>query len=110
MNGFGIEQTASGPVRLMDLVYPYPPEFYRPEPPVTRIMGVDWGIPRIIRRCYSDVLPLMLDLRAAGVPLDFCQRVHDNLDRWDDDLVEAERIERSNLGEHGMAQVPDPGE
>lgn len=25
-------------------------------------------------------------------------------------IGEDERIERSNLGEHGMAQVPDPGE
>jgi hypothetical protein len=81
--------------------------FLRPEPPVTRIMGVDWGIPRIIRRCYSDTLPMMLDMRAAGVPIDFCSRVHDNIDRWNE-VEEDAAIEQANLGEYGFAQVPDP--
>jgi hypothetical protein len=67
---------------------------------------------RVYQPC-TDLLPRTMSWLAAGVPTDFMDRVTANLDRWEDgiliDLVD-QAIERANLGEHGMAQVPDPGE
>jgi hypothetical protein len=42
---------------------------------MTRLVGIDWGLPPIkIHHCITDVLPMTLDWMAAGVPNSFMRR------------------------------------
>jgi hypothetical protein len=44
---------------------------------VTRLVGIDWGAESRVTHCVSDVLPMTLDLLAAGVDPDFIGRAQD---------------------------------
>lgn len=87
-----------GDVTVMDWVSPYPPEFFKTEHClITRACQP----PKVYRPC-TDVLPRTMAWLAAGVPTDFIDRADARMARssWS----------RSNLGDYGFTQVPDPGE
>lgn len=77
------------------------------------ILGTEYGTPAILRPIYGPLLDNTLRWFGwASVPTATRIRLDENLTRsradFAEQIAEDEAIECSNLGEHGMAQVPDP--
>lgn len=100
----------------MDRVAPYPPEFMALPGSMVRscvdaCRDAGMNTDQILARFSPDLRPITARyLVQQGEALRSEFRSEEEAKAFWAHVGEDDRTERSNLGEHGMAQVPDPGE
>lgn len=111
--GFRFPET-DGDVTMMDRVSPYPPEFVASFFKTERcLIARAFQPPKVYQPC-TDMLPRTMAWLAAGVPMDFIDRVDSRLAGAEElpvflTAVEGDAaIERAGISGFDMAQVPDP--